>query len=90
MLPDDVHRTESPKIQGLVTPAGLMASFFNKDMQEVTSGAVSAFILRALGAFVTFLLNIEIARLFGANGAGTYFLALTLLMFSSVLSSILP
>ena len=46
-------------------------------MAEVVSGASIAFVLKVLGAGLSFCFNILLARLFGAEGAGIYFLALT-------------
>ena len=57
---------------------------FDHHMHEVISGASVAFVLRVLGAGLAFGFNVYLARIFGAEGAGIYFLALTVLMIASV------
>lgn len=47
-------------------------------MREVLRGAMVTFPLRALGAGIAFSFNIVLGRLFGAEDAGLYFLALTI------------
>jgi O-antigen/teichoic acid export membrane protein len=51
---------------------------------EVVRGASAALIIRVTGAGLTFLLNVLIARLYGADGAGVYFLALTVMTIATV------
>ncbi|MCW8816038.1 MAG: hypothetical protein OQK59_08655, partial [Chlorobium sp.] len=46
-------------------------------MLEVINGAAVALVLKVLGAGLTFLFNLVLARTLGAEGAGLYFLALT-------------
>jgi O-antigen/teichoic acid export membrane protein len=46
-------------------------------MQEVVRGASIAFVLKILAAGLGFTFNVVLARLLGAEGAGLYFLALT-------------
>jgi O-antigen/teichoic acid export membrane protein len=53
-------------------------------MREVARGAVVAFILRVIGAGLTFTFNVVLARFLGADGAGIYFLALTLTTIATV------
>lgn len=53
---------------------------------EVLSGAALAFVLRGFGAGLAFVLNVMIARLLGAEGAGLYFMALSVTMFLSVVA----
>ena len=54
--------------------------------REVLSGAALAFLLRAFGAGLAFALNVAIARLLGAEGAGLYFLALSLVVITSIVA----
>lgn len=51
-------------------------------MSEVLSGAKIALLLRILGAGLSFAFNAVIARLLGAEGAGLYFMALSVTMIS--------
>ena len=53
---------------------------------EVLRGAASAFVLRALGAALAFALNVIIGRLLGAEGAGLYFLALSIVTIATVVT----
>ncbi len=53
---------------------------------EVLSGAFIAFTLRGLGAVLSFALNAVIARELGAESAGLYFLALSVVMILSVIA----
>ena len=55
---------------------------------QVLSGAAVAFILRAFGAGLAFTLNVAIGRLLGAEGAGLYFLALSVVAISAVISKL--
>ena len=57
-------------------------------MQEIVKGASLAFILKALGSGLAFGLNIAIARLLGAEGAGIYFLALSVTAIGSVIGRV--
>jgi O-antigen/teichoic acid export membrane protein len=52
---------------------------------EVVRGASAALLLRVLGAILTFLLNVLVARMFGASGVGVFFLAFTVMSIASVL-----
>jgi O-antigen/teichoic acid export membrane protein len=51
---------------------------------EVVRGASAALIIRVVGAGLTFLLNVLIARLYGAEGSGVYFLAFTVMTIATV------
>ena len=53
-------------------------------MLEVINGAAVAFVLKVLGAGLTFLFNLVLARTLGAEGAGLYFLALTITTIATV------
>lgn len=57
-------------------------------MKEVVRGAATAFMLKALGAGLSFGFNVLLARLLGAKGAGVYYLALTVTTIASVLGRI--
>jgi len=52
--------------------------------QEVVRKASAVFLLQVVGAGFGFLLNILLARLFGAQGAGFYYLTLTVMMIATV------
>ena len=47
-------------------------------MQEVLNGASIAFVLKVVGAGLSFGFNVLLARILGAEGAGIYYLALTI------------
>ena len=53
-------------------------------MLEVINGAAVALVLKVLGAGLSFLFNILLARILGAEGAGLYFLALTVTTIATV------
>lgn len=53
-------------------------------MREVLSGASVAFIFKVLGAGLGFGFNVLLARLLGAEGAGIYYLALTITTIATV------
>ncbi len=55
-------------------------------LSEVLHGAALAFVLRGLGAGLAFLLNAVVARMLGAEGAGLYFLALSVTMIAAVIA----
>ena len=52
-------------------------------MQDVIRGASLAFALRVVGAGFGFLFNVLLARMLGAEGAGVYYLALTMAVIAS-------
>lgn len=54
------------------------------NMQEVLRGASVAFVLKVIGAGLGFMFNVLLARLLGADGAGIYFLALTVTTIATV------
>lgn len=56
--------------------------------REVLTGASVAFVLRILGAAAAFALNVIIGRLLGAEGAGLYFLALSVALIGSILAQL--
>lgn len=55
---------------------------------EVLRGVIVAFLLRALGAGLAFGFNIAIGRLLGAQGAGLYFLALSVVTIGAVFAKL--
>ncbi|MBL3610318.1 polysaccharide biosynthesis C-terminal domain-containing protein [Rhodovulum sulfidophilum] len=55
-------------------------------LARLLGGAGLAFVLRAFGAACAFALNVAIGRLLGAEGAGLYFLALSLASVGAVVS----
>ncbi len=57
-------------------------------LREVLTGASIAFVLRILGAAAAFVLNVIIGRLLGAEGAGLYFLALSIALIGSILAQL--
>jgi len=57
-------------------------------MAEVLRGAGLAFVLRGVGAGLAFLLNVVIGRMLGAEGAGLYFLALSVVSIGAVITKL--
>ena len=57
----------------------------DKHIGEVVRGASAAFFLQILGACLSFALNLVLARKLGVEGTGIYFLAFTVMSFSSVI-----
>lgn len=55
---------------------------------EVFRGAVLALSLRVVGAGLAFALNVMIGRLLGAEGAGLYFLALSIVTIGAVIAKL--
>lgn len=49
-------------------------------MREIAQGALSPLGIRSLGVMLAFLLNVMLARLLGAEGAGLFFLALSVVL----------
>lgn len=66
----------------------VLKNSFDEHMQEVVSGAAIALVLKVLGAGLTFLFNLVLARTLGAEGAGLYFLALTVTTIATVFGRI--
>jgi O-antigen/teichoic acid export membrane protein len=56
--------------------------------REVMNGAALAFILRGFGAALAFALNVVIGRLLGADAAGLYFLALSVVTIGAVVAKL--
>lgn len=73
------------RLKRTINPLRKLAAM-DAHLSEVISGAAIAFLLRGLGAGLAFVLNVVIARLLGADGAGMYFLALSVTMIVSVIA----
>jgi len=58
-------------------------SKLDRHATELLRKGIMAFVLKIMGAGFAFFLQIIIARQFGASGAGTYFLALTVTIFAA-------
>ncbi|NEZ04114.1 oligosaccharide flippase family protein [Wenzhouxiangella sp. XN201] len=59
-----------------------------RHLLEALSGAAAALVLKVVGAVIVFALNILIARALGVEGAGLYFMALSVVMIASVLARV--
>ncbi len=57
-------------------------------MQEVVQGTMLAFVLKIVGSGLAFGFNVAVARLLGAEGAGLYFLALSVTAIGSVIGRV--
>jgi len=55
-------------------------------LKEVLKGATSALAIRTLGMVLNFVVGIVIARLFSAQGAGIYFLSISVVAIASTIS----
>lgn len=68
----------------------VIANFARLDVhsREVLNGAALAFALRVVGTGMAFALNVAIGRLLGAEGAGLYFLALSVVTIGSVVTKL--
>ena len=62
------------------------AVFREDEMLELLKDTGTAFSLRVLGSFLAFIFNVVIARSLGAEGAGIYFIAFSIIVISSVIS----
>lgn len=58
------------------------------NLQEVVRGGIIALALRITGSGLGFLFNLVIARILGAEGAGIYFLALSVTVIGSVIGRV--
>ena len=79
----------------MIGPGGFMRRTCKKVLSrldvhtaEVISGASLALVLRSLGAALAFSLNVFIGRLIGAEGAGLYFLALSVVTIGAVITKL--
>lgn len=63
-----------------------LRSLLDPHMREVVQGASITFVIKGTSGVLSFLVNVEVARLLGASGAGLYFLALSLVTISATLS----
>lgn len=66
----------------------IMLTKFDSHMQEVISGTILAFVLKIAGSGLNFGLSVAVARLFGAEGAGIYFLAFSMMAIGSVIGRV--
>jgi O-antigen/teichoic acid export membrane protein len=57
-------------------------------MREVARGTLLAFVLKVGGSAIAFTFNVVVARLLGAEGAGLYFLALSISTIGAVIGSV--
>lgn len=57
-------------------------------MREVARGTMLAFVLKVAGSGLAFAFNVAIARMLGAEGAGLYFLALSVTAIGSIIGSV--
>ncbi|MFP4317199.1 MAG: flippase [Desulfovibrionales bacterium] len=55
---------------------------------EVLRGASVAFVLKGVASVLSFVLNLVLARMLGADGAGLYFLSLTVITIVAMLSKV--
>lgn len=60
----------------------------DRHAREVARGAALAFVFKVAGSGLAFALNVAIARLLGAEGAGLYFLALSVTSVGLVIGSV--
>lgn len=63
-----------------------LANWMDGHMREVLRGALVAFLVKIAGAGFAFAFNIYLARALGAQGAGVYFLALSVVTIASVIA----
>jgi O-antigen/teichoic acid export membrane protein len=69
----------------------MFTSWFRRSdvhLQEVIRGASVAFTLKGAAAVIAFALNLILARMLGPDGAGLYFLALTVVTIVAMLSKV--
>lgn len=57
-------------------------------MQELIRGASTAFVLKVFAAGLGFGFNVVLARLLGADGAGLYYLTLTIVTIAATLGCV--
>jgi O-antigen/teichoic acid export membrane protein len=80
-MPDD---DGMPFVTRLTTLRSRFLSKLDHHTAEVVRGASTALVLRVFGAMLTFILNLVIARFYGATGSGVYFLAFTVMTIAVV------
>lgn len=66
----------------------MAARWLDTHMVEVLKGAATALPLRAIGAGLSFALNLLLARLLGADDVGIYYLALTVTTMASAIATL--
>ncbi len=62
------------------------SSYLDFHMKDVFNGTIVAFILKVIGAALSFAFSIFLARILGAEGTGMYFLSLSVISIASVVS----
>lgn len=72
----------------MIRRATSVLAWLDTHSREVLSGAALAFVLRAVGVGLAFVLNVVIGRLLGAEGAGLYFLALSVVTIGAVVAKL--
>ena len=60
----------------------------DRHLHEVLTGASIAFVLRVFGAAAAFALNVVIGRLLGPDGAGIFFLALSVALIATIIAQL--
>jgi len=58
----------------------------NKHLVELVKGATSSFMVKVASAAVSLLFYLHLGRMLGADGAGIFFLTLTVLTIASVVA----
>jgi len=76
------------KILRLIDRVPLLRGRLDIHMHEVIRGASVAFVLKVAGAALAIAFNVLLARLFGAEGAGVYYIAITVAMVASVIGRV--
>ena len=66
---------------------GMAVRWLDGHTREIIRGAATAFPVRIVGAGLGFALNVVLARMLGADGAGVYFLALTVAAVASAIAT---
>ena len=69
-------------------PQARFPRWWDEHMREILHGASTAFVLKGLGAFLTFLVYVVLGRLLGPAEAGLYFLALTVITIAAILGRV--
>jgi O-antigen/teichoic acid export membrane protein len=60
----------------------------DRHLQEVLGGAFSSLMIRVLGALLGFAVTLAVSEMLGADGAGVYFLALSIATVGATISRI--
>jgi O-antigen/teichoic acid export membrane protein len=65
---------------------GVFQKIFDSNLKETLQKASVAFIIRSGGLIFNFIFNVYLARFFGAEGAGVYYLAFTIITVFALIS----